>query len=112
MLRQAEAEAVTATAVATATVSRMRLRLREQQNPTTGFSSESYGECFHICFYTSLLGCFAGIIQEGGGGTMKRRRVSFGLTSIDSSVSFGPTPIDSSVSFRRTTIDSLSLIHI
>ena len=64
MLRQAEAEAVTATAVATATVSRMRLRLREQQNPTTGFSSESYGECFHICFYTSLLGCFAGIIFD------------------------------------------------
>ena len=39
----------------------MRLRLREQQNSTTGSSSESQGECFQICFYTWLLGCFAGI---------------------------------------------------
>ena len=64
MLRQAEAEAVTATAVATATV----IANATPTARTTEFynwiliRSESSGECFQICSYTSLLGCFAGII--------------------------------------------------
>ena len=62
MLRLALAEAVTATAVATATVIAHATATREQQNSTTGCSFEYLRECFQICFYTSLLGCFARII--------------------------------------------------
>ena len=40
----------------------LRVRLRVRQNSTTGILHESQGECFQICSYTSLLGCFAGII--------------------------------------------------
>ena len=43
---------------------RMRLRLRVHKNSTTGLLPESSGECFQICFYTELLGFFAGIIPN------------------------------------------------
>ena len=45
----------------------MRMRLRKHQNSTTAVLHQYQRQCFQLCFYTSLLGCFAGIIVFLGG---------------------------------------------
>ena len=40
----------------------MRLRLRKHPNSATALLHQYQRQCFQLCFYTSLLGCFAGII--------------------------------------------------
>eukprot|EP00959_Pyramimonas_sp_CCMP1952_P355736 7450830-Pyramimonas_sp.AAC.1 len=63
MLRQAEAEVVTATAVAAATViATATTTAKNSRILQLDAHMKSSGECFQICSYTSLFGCFARIV--------------------------------------------------